>query len=324
MTGKRFWLVDGRMYIIGGQKADCYPEGTREVSDPDARIAHMDRLGIDTQVLIASFFLGAIIGRADAELAIVKSYNRWMADVCSGRQNRLRWLVVPSLKNIDATCAMMEEARKNGAVGLLMLGYEGNTTADDPSFEPLYAKAADLDMAIVLHIGNGSPSFDEVRSTSAKMGNIVAFIMPLVIGFNALMMSDIPNKYPKLRFGFLEGGSMWLPFVLNKADRFAETYDLKRNTENALADSRFYVTCEAHEDLPEILKWAGEDNLVVGTDYGHADESMELEAHRLILERDDLPAGAAKRMVDDNAPHSLWSVDSPCDGAFFTGTEPCR
>ena len=40
---------------------------------------------------------------------------------------------------------------------------------------------------------------------------------------------------------------------------------------------------------------------MIGSDYGHADTSTELEAHRLILERDDLPAGAARRMVDDNA-----------------------
>ena len=301
MAGQTFWLVDGRLYMKGGQKASRYPDGTRDLTDPDARIAHMNELGIDTQILIPSFFLGSIIEHADAELAAVKSYNRWMADVCHGHSDKLRWLVVPSLKNIDATCAMMEEGRKNGAVGLMMRGYEGNITIDDPRFEPLYAKAADLDMTIALHIGNGSPSFDEVRNTSGKKGNIVAFIMPMVVAFNALMMSDIPNKYPKLRFGFLEGGSMWLPFVLNKADRFAETYNLKRNTENALADSRFYVTCEAHEDIPEILKWAGESSLVIGSDYGHADTSTELEAHRLILERDDLPAGAARRMVDDNA-----------------------
>ena len=94
---------------------------------------------------------------------------------------------------------------------------------------------------------------------------------------------------------------MWLPFVLNKADRFAQTYDLKRNAESALADSRFYVTCEAHEDLPTILKWAGDGNLVIGTDYGHADTSTELEAHRLIMERTDLPDGAAKRMAGANA-----------------------
>ena len=301
MAGHSFWLVDGRMYMKGGQKADRYPEGTRELADPEARIAHMDELGIDTQILIPSFFLGSIIEHADAELAAAKSYNRWMADVCHSRSDRLRWLVVPSLKNIDATCAMMEEGRKNGAVGLLMRGYEGNSTIDRPELEPIYTKAADLDLAIALHIGNGSPSFDEVRNTSGKKGNIVAFIMPMMVAFNALMMSDIPKKYPALRFGFLEGGSMWLPFVLNKADRFADTYGLKRTTEKALADARFYVTCEAHEDLPEILKWAGNESLVIGSDYGHADTSTELEAHSLIMGRSDLPAGAAKRMADDNA-----------------------
>ncbi|MFL2771147.1 MAG: amidohydrolase family protein [Rhodospirillaceae bacterium] len=301
MAGHSFWLVDGRLYMKGGQKADWYPDGSRDLADPEVRIAHMDDLGITTQILIPSFFLGSIIEHSDAELAVAKSYNRWMADVCHSRTNRLRWLVVPSLKNIEATCKMMEEGRDNGAVGVMMRGYEGNITIDDAAFEPIYAKAADLDMAIALHIGNGSPSFDEVRNTSGKKGNIVAFIMPMVVAFNALMMSDIPKRYPALRFGFLEGGSMWLPFVLNKADRFADTYNLKRATESVLSDCRFYITCEAHENLPEILRWAGSNSLVIGSDYGHADTSTELEAHRLILSRDDLPQGAAERMADDNA-----------------------
>lgn len=301
MAGHEFWLVDGRMYMKGGQVSDRYPPGTRDLADPNARIAEMDKLGVDTQILIPSFFLGSIIHSADTELAVAKSYNRWMADVCHNRTDRLRWLAVPSLKNIEASCAMLKEARDNGACGVMLRGYEGNTTIDEPYLDPLYKTAADLDLAIGLHIGNGSPSFDEVKNTSGKKGNIVAFIMPMVVAFNAVMMSDLPTRYPNLRFGFLEGGSMWIPFVLNKANRFADTYGLKKNMESALADSRLYVTCEAHEDLPEILKWAGPDSLVVGTDYGHADTSTELEAHRLILGRTDLPDGAAQRMVSDNA-----------------------
>ena len=34
------------------------------------------------------------------------------------------------------------------------------------------------------------------------------------------------------------------------------------------------------DDLPHLLKWAGEDNLVIGTDYGHYDLSTESEALR--------------------------------------------
>lgn len=92
--GYDFWLVDGRMYMKGGQKSPRYPDGTRDLTDPDVRIAHMDELGIDTQILIPSFFLGSIIEHADAELAVAKSYNRWMADVCHSRTDRLRWVVI--------------------------------------------------------------------------------------------------------------------------------------------------------------------------------------------------------------------------------------
>ena len=41
-----------------------------------------------------------------------------------------------------------------------------------------------------------------------------------------------------------------------------------------------YVTCQVDEDLPYILKVAGEDNLMVGSDYTHRDPSMEYEFPR--------------------------------------------
>ena len=46
-----------------------------------------------------------------------------------------------------------------------------------------------------------------------------------------------------------------------------------------------YVTCQVDEDLPYILKVAGEDSLMVGSDYTHRDQSMEYEFPRLLKER---------------------------------------
>ena len=45
--------------------------------------------------------------------------------------------------------------------------------------------------------------------------------------------------------------------------------------------SRMYVTCQVDEDLPYILKVAGEDSLMVGSDYTHRDSSMEYEFRAL-------------------------------------------
>ena len=39
-----------------------------------------------------------------------------------------------------------------------------------------------------------------------------------------------------------------------------------------------FVTCENTDDLPYIVQQAGEDCLVIGTDYGHTDISSDVDA----------------------------------------------
>ena len=50
------------------------------------------------------------------------------------------------------------------------------------------------------------------------------------------------------------------------------------NKKELLAQNRIWVGCETNDDLPYIIDTAGEDHLVVGTDYGHADSATELLA----------------------------------------------
>ena len=45
---------------------------------------------------------------------------------------------------------------------------------------------------------------------------------------------------------------------------------------------RFYVTCDTMDDLSYILPYGVEDCLILGSDYGHQDQSAELEGLRWI------------------------------------------
>src|SRR5262249_17330707 len=65
--------------------------------------------------------------------------------------------------------------------------------------------------------------------------------------------------------------------------------------------SRFYVGCETSDDLPYIVEHAGGDNLVVGTDYGHADSATELLALRAVSEDKRLSRKIADTIDSDNA-----------------------
>jgi len=76
--------------------------------------------------------------------------------------------------------------------------------------------------------------------------------------------------------------AQWIPYAVHDlARRFARRG--KPFPKNVLKENRIYVTCQTDDDLDHVLGYAGEDNLVIGTDYGHADNAAEIEALRVRL-----------------------------------------
>ncbi len=72
-------------------------------------------------------------------------------------------------------------------------------------------------------------------------------------------------------------------------------------------ESRIWVACETNDDLPYVLKYSGEDTLVIGTDYGHADQSTEIEALRTLREQEAIPPAVIDKILDDN-PRALYNL----------------
>ena len=62
-------------------------------------------------------------------------------------------------------------------------------------------KRSRLDLAVAVHISNGSPAADGSIQTRAidKMGGFAQFRIPTVITCLSLMMSELPKQFPKLR-----------------------------------------------------------------------------------------------------------------------------
>jgi uncharacterized protein len=128
-------------------------------------------------------------------------------------------------------------------------------------------------------------------------------------------MSTLPERFPGLRWTFLEAGCSWLPFVLQEAARGTDLM-LRRNDDNTeveqglLARKNFFVTCQVEDDLPYLLRYAGPDNLIVGTDYGHLDVGADLHAHHILASRTDVAPEVLAKILDDNG-RRLLGVGAP-------------
>ena len=106
--------------------------------------------------------------------------------------------------------------------------------------------------------------------------------------------------FPKLRFGFIEASAQWVPWVMHEAKNRFKTMGRKW-PDNLLKEYGMFVTCENSDDIPYIVREAGEDNLVIGTDYGHTDISSDVDAIRIFRQRNDLTPAVKEKILSDNS-----------------------
>jgi predicted TIM-barrel fold metal-dependent hydrolase len=67
------------------------------------------------------------------------------------------------------------------------------------------------------------------------------------------------------------------------------------------------VTCPTDDDLDHVLGYAGDDNLVIGTDYGHADNAVEIEALRKLRTDGKINGQVVDKILTDN-PCALYGL----------------
>jgi predicted TIM-barrel fold metal-dependent hydrolase len=297
--------VDGTLRLKSRNVGKNTPMASRELRDPQVRLRHMDELGIDIQVIFPTIFIIPLTPRPEIELALCRSYNRWMADIWQQAKERLRWVAVLPLFSMDKVFAEAKFAKENGACGIFLRGSECERLLSDDYFFPLYDAASHLDLPICIHSATGSTAlFDYYKYETIGFAK---FKLVIVGAFHNLVMDKIPERFPKLKIAFLEVSAQWLPYVLTDLAKRYRLQGRELNSKNLLHDSRFYVGCETSDDLPYIIQAAGDDNLVVGTDYGHADSATELAALDGVCTDKRLSPATASKIVGANA-QALYSL----------------
>ena len=309
----RDWVVDGRATrraIRSDHHSGTVVEA-RELLDVQTRLRHMDELGTEVQVIYPTFFLMVPDSRPEGQVAQARSYNRWLADRCAESNGRLRWVCIPPLVDMEATLEELKFAKDNGACGVFKKGDdEVGHWPDDPYYFPLYEEAEKLDMPICFHTGSGTGRGKGLLRAKA----------PPINGIFSLIEGGVTARFPKLRSGCVEAGASWIPFVDHSLRRLYErqgqtTLAAEKSLHFELADDLFkqnraYVACMVDEDIPMILNYISEDQLLIGSDYTHQDVSHELEYLPMLegrVGRGEISETVYRKMVHDN-PKAFYGI----------------
>ncbi len=317
-----YWLVEGKVRglaraVLTEERLHDFTEKsgrnvvtteeTRSVENVEARLQHMDELGVDIQVLHSTIFIRRVADRPEVEIPICWGWNRWMADIWKRSNNRLRWSAVLPLLSIPHAIEQLQFAKQNGACAIFVRAIEGEYLLHDSYFFPLYEEASRLNMPIVVHVGNSNPYVSEFLSGPARMPSGVWSLSLQTVGaFHSWLLNGIWERFPELRFGVVECTASWLPYILNDVKRRfpAFGYDVP---ENIMRDARMYVSCQTDDDIPYLVSQGAEDGLMIGTDYGHTDNSSEIEALRNLQTSGKVAPEILQKVLFDN-PRRFYGI----------------
>lgn len=330
--GRPHWLIDYQVFprfsgpgphSMGtpthvGQVRSVYaavkPESieSQELTDPRARLRDMDEEGIDLQVLYPSLFLAYNLSPDPAySAALCAAYNRWLAEKTSGFAHRLRWAAVVNLEDVRLAVQEVRRARELGAVGLMVPGTAGDRLLDHPSLLPFFEEAAAQQLPIAVHVAWSSPSLDRLAG-ELYTSTLIPFTFSMLCGFIAVLGSGLLDRFPSLRFAFLEGGCQWVHFLQDRMDhRFDFTHKMRdrglpisvpaarERVRDYLRRGNVYFSFEVEDALlPQVIELVGPGQLLWASDMPHADR--ERYAARTLRERRDISQADVDRILYDN------------------------
>ena len=268
------------------------------------RLVDMDRDGIDTGVIFGGGPLQT--GNLDLYVESFAGYNRWVADFCSGDSKRLKWAAFLPMLDIDQAIAVMREASRNGAVAVNIPAFpqsasvfnkdqsqfqalSGDAQSErqyrDPQFDPLWAAACELDLAVTFHLG---ARVSRYRDKTNFLPDIVMGKPAMLEMAGIMIYGGVFDRFPDLRIGLIEAGVGWIPWAANYMDR---TWDMQRYwTECAIKhppsyyfDRNVYASFISDPIGVELRHHPGGKNIMWSSDYPHSETTFP-HSHKVIAD----------------------------------------
>ena len=324
------WIIEGKTYpTIGARGRTTFPLpgvnasknsivsiGSQTLADVDARMADLDKFNIDIQIVFPTMFLVSTAEDVKLEGALFQAYNTYLGAACAKSKGRLSWAAPIPFRDPEAAIEEMERACELGAAGIFTMGMVWDRTLDDPAFLPIYEKAVALDIPICVHLGWASPPVTNLFSDGRAF--FCSATIPVIWAFVSVMSSGLLTRFPKLRIGFLETGSMWVPYAIQQLRRREKpltvlrgqgrpssasglNLEYYRDPEEFFRTGQAFVNCEGDEDFDYLLKHLGEDALMCSSDFPHGDASGEETYVRHWHERTDMQDRVKQKALGENA-----------------------
>jgi aminocarboxymuconate-semialdehyde decarboxylase len=264
-----------KMTAIDGDNAVCEVPGVpyrpfpRGGHDIERRLADMDAAEVDMHVLSVApqtWFYGQEVSIGAAGAAI---QNDEIARLVKGYPDRFTGIATLPMQAPEKAAAELRRAiRTLGLHGAMIGSNVGGKNLDDPSFEPLWAVAAELDAFLMIHPGNVAGA-DRLRSY--YLGNLIGNPLDTTIAAACLIFGGVLERYPTLKPVMVHGGG----FIPYQGGRWVHGWrvrpepklHLKHSPEKYLDRFRYDTILHSKTSLEFLISSVGANRVFLGSDY---------------------------------------------------------
>ncbi|MFT4267745.1 MAG: amidohydrolase family protein [Xenophilus sp.] len=284
--------------------AHMLPPAMRRMTQLDERLADMDAMGVDVQVLSpspAQYCYWAEPGLAEQ---VVRLQNEHIAEACARHPERLAGLGTVALQHPGLAARQLTHAvRTLGLKGVEISASVNGRELSHASLAPFWRCAAELGALVFIHpLGT---SLGE-RVNRHYLANTIGQPLETTVALSELIFGGVLDRHPGLRIVAAHGGG-YLPAYFGRSQHAHRVRPEARGMRAAPRDylRRLWFDTLVYE--PEVLRHlievVGASQLVIGTDYpfdmGHYDP------HGLLAAVPGLSREDAERILGRNAAELL-------------------
>jgi predicted TIM-barrel fold metal-dependent hydrolase len=311
IEGRAWPKPSGAGLGVGGPYSRPHPRRPG-MTDPKARLIDMDSEGIDIAVLFGGGLGGSIPALEDLGLAtaLARARNTWVAEYCSASPARLKGVAVLPQQDIAAAAAEVNRAvGELGFVGVSLLPNLRGKHLGDPYFFPIYQEAERLGVPICVHmfLGRyGSEATGTTRFERFFYSHLFGHPFEQMIALSVILAEGVLDRFPRLRFVFLEAGCGWVPYWFDRLNEHREVLGvqvpgLKELPSDLLKRGQLFFSCEPEEtELAHVVDVIGDDHIVFASDYSHFD-SRYPGASEPIVEHPKLSEVSKRKILSGNS-----------------------
>lgn len=277
-----------------------FPRGGWDVA---RRLADMDRIGYDRQLLAATpqTFLYDI--PAEHGLIAAQVQNDAIMARCSAMPDRFMGLATLPMQAPDKAAAELARAMDKGMSGAMIGSNTNGANLDDPALEPLWAEAERRGAFMMIHPVKVA-GMD--RQKSYYLQNFIGNPLDTTIAAASIVFGGVLERFPGLKIVLSHGGGFTPYQAARWIHGWAERDEAKLRLKGDPGPSidRLIYDAILHDGLPLqfLVDYAGSKRVLLGSDYpfdmGQYDQIEVINGLRLTdAERRDLLAVAAEALV---------------------------